>query len=83
MGKSPGVLENQNVYLMISNTGSSKPVQWLTDPYSNSYGTPANKNHPLSFFEGSCSRKEAMLKEMFEITQVRNKLLQIHSKNVN
>lgn len=34
---------NQKVKPMISNTGSSKPVQWLTDPYSNSCSTPANK----------------------------------------
>lgn len=43
MGKSPGVLRNQNVYPMTSNTGNNKPAQWLTDPYSNSYSTPANK----------------------------------------
>lgn len=38
---------NQNVYPVISNTGSSKPEQWLTDPYSNSCSTPANK---INFF---------------------------------
>lgn len=36
MGKSPGVLRNQNVYPMTSNAGNNKPAQWLTDPYFNS-----------------------------------------------
>lgn len=51
MGKSPGVLRNQNVYPTTSNAGNNKPAQWLTDPYSNSYSTPANKvNLLLGFF---------------------------------
>lgn len=48
---------NQKVNPLISNTGSSKPVQWLTDPYSNCCSTPANKINLLFSFEGSCSSK--------------------------
>lgn len=65
MGKSPGVLRNQNVYSTTSNAGN-KPAQWLTDPYSNCGNTPANKVNLLlglffSFFfflRVCCSSKQ-------------------------
>lgn len=59
MGKSPGALKNQNVNPMISQTGSRKPAQWLTDPYSYCCSTPADKELFLFFlnFELLCCSK--------------------------